>query len=300
MSIFIGSGTAVCTPFFEDGKLNLEAYKKIIRFQLENDSDAIISCGTTGEVSTLTNDEHVEVARTAVETVKNGARKIPVIAGAGGNDTRNIIDLGKKLQAVGVDAIMVVTPYYNKTSQRGLIEHFSMIAAAVDLPIMMYNIAVRTALNMLPKTMYELSKIENIAAVKEASGDIVQVAEIIERCGDKLDVYSGNDDWIVPVLSLGGKGVVSTLANIAPKQVHSLVTKYLEGNVKESAKMQLEMMGLIRALFADVNPMPVKEALNIMGFEAGPCRRPLTNIDESVKSELIAQMKKQGLETIIK
>jgi len=295
MSIFIGSGVALCTPFFEDGKFNPEVYKKLIRFQVENDTDAIIACGTTGEVSTLNNDEHVEVARTAVETVKAGSRKIPVISGAGGNDTRNIIELGKKLQKVGVDGLMVVTPYYNKTSQRGLVEHFSMIAAAVDLPIILYNVPVRTSLNMLPKTLYELSKIDNIKGVKEASGDIVQIAEVIERCGDDLDVYCGSDDHVVPVLSLGGKGVISTIANIAPRQMHELIIRYFEGDVKGSAKMQLEMLGLIRALFADVNPMPVKEAVNLLGFEAGPCRRPLTNIDDGLKNELIAQMKRYGL-----
>ena len=295
MSIFTGSGAAICTPFFEDGSFNRPAYEKIIRFQVDNGTDAIISCGTTGEVSTLNNDEHVEVARTAVETVKAGSRKIPVVAGAGGNDTRNIIALGKSLQKVGVDALMLVTPYYNKTSQRGLVEHFSMVAAAVDLPIVVYNVPVRTSLNMLPKTVYELSKVENIVAVKEASGNIVQIAEIIELCGDAIDVYSGNDDYIVPVLSLGGKGVISTLSNIAPRQVHDLVAKYFDGDTKGSAKMQLEMMALVRALFADVNPMPVKEALNLMGFETGPCRRPLTNIDDSLKGELIAQMKNYGL-----
>ena len=295
MSIFIGSGVAVSTPFFEDGKFNPDVYEKLIHFQVENDTDAIIACGTTGEVSTLTNDEHVEVARTAVETVKAGSRKIPVISGAGGNDTRNIIELGKKLQKIGVDGIMIATPYYNKTSQRGLVEHFSMIAAAIDLPIVLYNIPVRTSLNMLPKTVYELSKVENIKAIKEGSGDIVQIAEIIERCGDALDVYCGNDDHVVPVLSLGGKGVISTIANIAPRQMHELVVKYLEGDVKGSAKMQLEMLGLVRALFADINPMPVKEALNIMGFAAGPCRRPLTNIDNSLRDELIVQMMKYGV-----
>ena len=295
MSIFTGSGAAVCTPFLEDGSFNREAYEKLIRFQVENGTDAIIACGTTGEVSTLDNDEHVEVARAAVETVKAGSKKIPVIAGAGGNDTRNILRLGKRLQQAGVDGLMLVTPYYNKTSQRGLIEHFTMIAKEIDLPIVLYNVPVRTSLNMLPKTVYELSKIENIAAVKEASGNIVQIAEIIELCGDNLFVYSGNDDHVVPLLSLGGKGVISTIANIAPKQTHDMVFKYLEGDVKGSAKMQLEMLGLVRALFADVNPMPVKTALNIMGFNAGPCRRPLTDIDDSLKTELTNQMKKYGL-----
>ena len=295
MSIFIGSGAAVCTPFKADGSFNPEAYAKHIRFQVENGTDAIIACGTTGEVSTLNNDEHVQVARTAVETVKSGPRKIPVIAGAGGNDTRNILNLSKQLKEVGVDGLMLVTPYYNKTSQRGLVEHFTEIAKAVDLPIVLYNVPVRTSLNMLPKTVFELSKIPNIAAVKEASGDIVQIAQILELCGDNITVYSGNDDHVVPVLSLGGKGVISTIANIAPQQMHDMVYKYLDGDVKGSAKMQLEMLPLIRALFTDVNPMPVKAALNIMGFDEGACRRPLTSIDDSLKDELTNQMKRYGL-----
>jgi len=295
MSIFIGSGTAICTPFHEDGRFNAKAYEKLIRFQVDNGADAIITCGTTGEVSTLDNNEHIEVARTAVETVKSGSRKIPVIAGAGGNDTRNILDLSKRLQKIGADALMLVTPYYNKTSQRGLVEHYSMIAAAVDIPIMMYNVPVRTSLNMLPKTVYELSAVENIVAIKEASGNIAQVAEIIERCGDNMDVYSGEDAMVVPLLSLGGKGVVSTIANIAPQQMHDLVMRYMDGDVKGSAKMQLEMLALVRVLFADVNPMPVKEALNIMGMNAGPCRRPLTTIDDALKNELTAQMRSYGL-----
>ena len=296
MSIFIGSGTAVCTPFFEDGKFNRNVYEKQLLFQVENGTDAIITCGTTGEISTLDDVEHVdEIARAAVEIVKAGPRKIPVIAGAGGNDTRHVIELSKSLQKVGVDALMLVTPYYNKTSQRGLIEHFSIVANAVDLPIVLYNVPSRTSLNMLPKTMQELSKIENIVAIKEASSNIVQIAEVIERCGNDVDVYCGNDDHVVPLLSLGGKGVISTVANIAPRQMHDLVMKYLDGNVKESAKIQLEMLGLIRAIFADVNPMPVKEALNLMGFNVGKCRRPLTTIDEDIKDELITQMRKYGL-----
>lgn len=295
MSIFIGSGAAVCTPFFGDGEFNRAAYEKQLRFQVENGTDAIITCGTTGEISTLDDDEHVEIARAAVEIIKAGPRKIPVIAGAGGNDTRHLIELSKRLQSTGIDGLMLVTPYYNKTSQRGLVEHFSIVAAALDLPIVLYNVPSRTSLNMLPKTVQELSKIENIAAVKEASGDIAQIAEVVERCGDDIIVYSGNDDQVVPILSLGGKGVISTVANIAPKQMHDMVINYLEGQVKESAKIQLKLLALIRAIFADVNPMPVKEALNIMGFDVGKCRRPLTNIDDSLKTELTAQMKKLGI-----
>jgi len=292
MSIFIGSGTAVCTPFSKDGNFNPKAYEKHLQFLIENGTDAIIACGSTGEVSTLNNDEHIEVVRCAVATVKG---KVPVIAGAGGNDTRNILELGSRLVKEGVDAIMLATPYYNKTSQRGLVEHFSLIASKLSVPIILYNVPVRTALNMLPKTVYELSKVENIAAVKEASGDITQIAYIAELCGDNIDIYSGNDDHVVPVLSVGGKGVISTIANIAPRQMSELVKKYLNGEVKESAKMQLGMNALVRLLFADVNPMPVKEALNIMGFEAGACRMPLTNIDDSLKEQLTAEMKRYGI-----
>ena len=295
MSIFIGSGTAICTPFGEDGSFDRQVYEKMLNFQIESGTDAIVSCGTTGEVSTLDNDEHVEVAKSAVEIVRSGPRKIPVIAGAGGNDTRNILALGKRLQHVGVDALMLVTPYYNKTSQRGLIEHYSLIASKIDLPIVVYNVPSRTGLNMLPKTLAELSKVENISMVKEASGDIVQIAQVIELCGDRLDVVSGNDDHVVPVMSLGGKGVISTIANIAPKQMHDMCMKFLEGDTKTAANMQLDMLGLVRALFTDVNPMPVKEALNIMGYKAGSCRMPLTNIDDSLKAELTAQMKRYGI-----
>ena len=292
MSIFKGVGTAVCTPFLENGDFNRTAYEKLINFQLQNGVDAIVTCGTTGEVSTLNNDEHLEVARAAVEIV-NG--KVPVIAGAGGNDTRNILLLSKALQKHGVDGLMLVTPYYNKTSQRGLVEHYTMVAKAVDLPIVMYNVPGRTGLNMLPKTVAALSKIENIAAVKEASGNIVQVTEIKELCGDNITIYSGNDDYVVPVLSVGGSGVISTIGNIAPQQMHDLVMAYLNGDVKASLKKQLDMLPLVRALFADVNPIPVKEALNIMGFKAGPCRRPLTNVDESLKTTLTAEMRNYGL-----
>ena len=282
-------------PVYKRWQIYPEAYEKLIKFQIENGTDAIVACGSTGEVSTLNNDEHVEVVRAAVAVVKASDRKIPVVAGAGGNDTRNIVELGTRLIQAGADAIMLATPYYNKTSQRGLVEHFTYVASKLQVPIILYNVPVRTALNMLPKTVYELSKVENIAGVKEASGDIAQVAQIIELCGDNIDVYSGEDAIVVPLLSLGGKGVISTIANIAPQQMHDLVIKYLEGDVKASAKMQLEMNALVRALFADVNPMPVKEALNIMGFDAGRCRMPLTTIDDSLKQELTAQMKRYGI-----
>jgi len=303
VAIFTGSGTALCTPFFQTSgddtpKFNEEAYRKLIEFQIENGTDAIIACGTTGEVSTLDNDEHVEVARVAVQAVKEQkekGRQVPVIAGAGGNDTRNILGLIKRLEQVGVDAIMLVTPYYNRTSQRGLIEHFSLIAAKTDLPIILYNVPSRTSLNMLPETLAELAKIPNIAAVKEASGNITQIAEVLALCGDNLDVYSGNDDHIVPVLSLGGKGVISTIANIAPQQVHDMIFSYLDGKTATAAKMQLAMLPLIKQLFADVNPMPVKAALNMLGLQVGNCRRPLTTIDSTLQENLTKEMERYGL-----
>jgi len=293
MGIFVGSGTAICTPFCEDGSFNLEEYGRLIKFQIDNATDAIISCGTTGEISTLDNDEHVEVVRAAVEFVKNSDRRVPVIAGGGGNDTRNIMLLTKRLQQVGADAIMLVTPYYNKTSQRGLVEHYTEIAKNIDLPIMLYNVPSRTSLNITPDTMAELAKIDNIVAVKEASANISQIAEIAEKCD--ITLYSGNDDHVVPVLSLGGKGVVSTISNIAPRQMHDLVMNFLEGKTQDAAKIQLAMLPLLRLLFADVNPMPVKTALNLMGFNAGRCRRPLTTIDDSLKAELTNEMKRYGL-----
>jgi 4-hydroxy-tetrahydrodipicolinate synthase len=298
MAIFTGSGTAVCTPFNEDGTFDYVAYEKLIRFQVGNGTDAIVSCGTTGEAPTLEDDEHIAVVRAAVEITKKaaaGGRKIPVIAGAGGNNTQHCLNLGNELIKTGADALMFATPYYNKTTQRGLVAHFSKLAAELSVPIIMYNIPGRTGLNMKPETMRELCRIENIAAVKEASGDIVQIAEIIERCGDKLDLYAGNDDYIVPVLSLGGKGVISTAANIVPAQVHEMVFKYLNGDTKGAAAMQLDMLGLVRALFSEVNPIPVKAALNAMGFRVGACRMPLTSMDDILFTRLKKAMEDYGL-----
>jgi len=257
----MGSGAAVCTPFDAQGKFNAAAYEKLIQFQIENGTDAIVSCGTTGEVSTLSKDEHVEVVRTAVFAAKKAGeasgRKFPVIAGAGGNDTALCEEMGKTLAKIGVDALMYVTPYYNKTSQRGLVEHYTRLAAAVEIPIVMYNIPGRTGLNMTAKTMAVLAKLPNIKAVKEASGDFGQVAEIAERCGDELAIYSGNDDYIVPILSLGGKGVISTIANIAPKAVHEMVEKFHAGDIAGSRKIQLSILPIVRCLFADVNPVVI-------------------------------------------
>ena len=299
MTIFTGTGTAVCTPFDTNDNINPDAYARLIQFQVENSTDAIVTCGTTGEISTLDDDEHVEVARLAVEAVKaatHGTRRIPVIAGAGTNDTRHSITLAKRLEKQAqVDALMVVTPYYNKTSQKGLVAHFAAVAAAVNVPIVVYNVPSRTGLNLLPKTLLEMSKIENIVAVKEASGNITQIAEVCALCAGHLDIYSGNDDHVVPVLSLGGKGVISTTSNIAPQPMHDMVAKFLAGDISGAARIQLQLLDLMKLLFTDVNPMPVKAALNLMGFDMGHCRLPLTTIEESLQAALSAEMKKLGL-----
>ncbi|MCL2527806.1 MAG: 4-hydroxy-tetrahydrodipicolinate synthase [Defluviitaleaceae bacterium] len=292
MSIFTGSGVAVCTPFNKEGKFNPEAYEKLINFQIKSGTDAIVSCGTTGESPTLSNDEHIEVVRQAVAAA---SKRVPVIAGAGGNDTVKCIETGKALIQAGADALMYVTPYYNKTSQKGMVQHYTAIAKAVDAPIVVYNVPPRTGLNMLPKTLYEISKLPNIVAVKEASGDIDQIAEMIALCGGNITMLSGNDSHIVPVLSLGGKGVISTIANIAPAQVHNMVKSYLDGDHKTSLSLQLGMLPLIRQLFADVNPMPVKAALNLMGFDAGRCRLPLTTIEDSLQESLKQEMIRYGI-----
>jgi len=299
MSIFTGSGAAVATPFIGTGKINFSAYEKLIDFQIKNGTDAIISCGSTGEAATLSKDEHIEVVRQAVSNTQKANReynrKVPVIAGAGGNDTALCMEMGKALVHAGADALMYVTPYYNKTSQKGLVYHYSALAAAVDVPIIVYNVPVRTALNIQPKTLLEISKLPNVVAIKEASGDIVQVAEMIEYCGDAIDVYSGNDNHVVPVLSLGGKGVISTIANIIPAQMHEMVMTYLNGDRESSVKIQLSVLALVRCLFADINPMPLKAAMNLMGFDVGQCRLPLTTIDESLLEILKHELTKFGL-----
>jgi len=299
MSVFTGSGVAVCTPFDSVGKFNCAVYEKLIDFQVREGTDAIVACGTTGEATTLSKDEHIEIVRQAVAFTQSAGKKygkkVPVIAGAGGNDTAKCIEMGKALTQAGADALMYVTPYYNKTSQKGLVQHYTAVAAAVEAPIVLYNVPSRTALNMLPKTLYELSKLSNIVAIKEASADIVQVAEMIELCGDAIAMYSGNDNHIVPLLSLGGKGVISTIANIAPAAVHNMVMAYLNGDLQESLRLQLGILPLVRCLFADVNPMPVKAALNMMGFEAGECRMPLTTIDDNLHENLRQEMANYGL-----
>ena len=291
-TIFTGAGVAIVTPMNEDGSVNFDAYADLIDFQIENKTDAIITCGTTGESSTLSDEEHREVIRFAIEQT---AGRVPVIAGTGSNDTKYAIELSQAAGEMGADGLLLVTPYYNKTSQRGLVAHFGMIAESVKTPIILYSVQSRTGVNIAPETAYELSKYENIAAIKEASGNISQVAKIRALCGDNLDVYSGNDDQIVPLLSLGGKGVISVLSNVAPEVTHNICQLYFDGKVAESAALQLEYLDLCNDLFIDVNPIPVKEALNMMGMNAGPCRMPLYEMTDAAKDKLAATLARHGL-----
>ena len=276
------SGTAIATPFDERG-INFEEYKKLVEFQIVQGADAIIVCGTTGESSTMSNTEKEDLIKFTVDIVD---KRIPVIAGTGGNNTANVIELSKYAETVGADGLLVVTPYYNKTTQQGLVSHYTAIANSVSLPIILYNVPSRTGLNITPETYLELSKIENIVAVKEASGNISQVAKIAELCGDNLNIYSGNDDQVLPILSLGGLGVISVLSNIYPKYVHNMVINYLSGKHEEALKAQLNSLSLIDALFSEVNPIPIKEALNILGFNFGKPRLPLVEMSETGKENL--------------
>ena len=276
------SGTAIATPFDERG-INFEEYKKLVEFQIVQGADAIIVCGTTGESSTMSNTEKEDLIKFTVDIVD---KRIPVIAGTGGNNTANVIELSKYAETVGADGLLVVTPYYNKTTQQGLVSHYTAIANSVSLPIILYNVPSRTGLNITPETYLELSKIENIVAVKEASGNISQVAKIAELCGDNLNIYSGNDDQVLPILSLGGLGVISVLSNIYPKYVHNMVINYLSGKHEEALKAQLNSLSLINALFSELNPIPIKEALNILGFNFGKPRLPLVEMSKTGKENL--------------
>ena len=291
-TIFTGAGVAIVTPMNEDGSVNYEAYADLIDFQIENKTDAIITCGTTGESSTLSDEEHREVIRFAID---HTAGRVPVIAGTGSNDTKYAIELSQAAGDMGADGLLLVTPYYNKTSQRGLVAHFGMIAESVKTPMILYSVQSRTGVNIAPETALELSKYDNIVAIKEASGNISQVAKIRALCGDNLDVYSGNDDQIVPLLSLGGKGVISVLSNVAPEVAHNICQFFFDGKVAESAALQLEYLDLCNDLFLDVNPIPVKEALNMMGMNAGPCRMPLYEMTDAAKDKLAATLAKHGL-----
>ncbi len=290
-TIFTGAAVAIITPFNENG-IDFESFGKIIDDQIAGGTDAIVVCGTTGESATMPDAEHLSAIEYCVKRV---AGRVPVIAGTGSNDTRHCIELSKGAEDLGVDALLLVTPYYNKTTQRGLIQHYTMVANAVKLPIILYNVPSRTGVNILPKTLKELSKVENIVAVKEASGDISQVAKIAQLCGDDMTIYSGNDDQIVPIMSLGGKGVISVLSNVAPRQTHDIVASYLEGDVAKSLRLQLEAIELVDALFVEVNPIPVKTAMNMLGYKAGSLRMPLYEMSEENKETLRKAMVNYGL-----
>lgn len=277
---------------FADGSIHYEELARLIDWQIENHTDAIIICGTTGESSTMTDDEHAECIRFAVEKVNH---RVPVIAGAGSNDTAYAVWLSKEAKAAGADGLLHVTPYYNKASQTGLVRHFSTIADATDLPVILYNVPSRTGCGIKPSTYAELAKHPNIVAIKEANGDIASVAYTRSLCGDELAIYSGNDDQIVPILSLGGLGVISVLSNVCPQETHDICQLYFDGKVKESSDLQIRYMDLVAALFSDVNPIPVKQALNYMGFAAGACRLPLCDMSEPAKQHLYDVMKRYGL-----
>ena len=284
--LFKGCGTAISTPFDENG-INLKEFEKLINFQIENGVDAIIVCGTTGESSTMTEDEKTATISCAVKT-SNG--RVPIIAGTGGNNTRKVIESSKKAEDLGVDGLLIVTPYYNKCTQKGLVEHYREIAKNVSLPIILYSVPSRTGVNILPETCLELSKIDNIVAIKEASGNLSQVAEIAQLCGDNLNIYSGNDDQILPILSLGGLGVISVLSNVKPQYTHDMVQNFFDGDIKKATKMQLDAIPLVKALFSEVNPIPVKAGLNYIGFDYGIPRLPLTQMSNDKEQILIKEL----------
>ena len=290
--VFTGAAVAIITPMHADGSVNYEELGRVIEDQIANHTDAIVICGTTGESPALDHEEHTECIRYTVQKV---AGRVPVIAGTGSNDTRYAIQLSQQAEADGADALLLVTPYYNKTSQAGLIAHYTAIANAVNLPCILYNVPSRTGCNLLPSTLAELAKLPNINAVKEASGNISQVAEIAELCGDNLNIYSGNDDQIVPLLALGGKGVISVLSNVAPQYTHDLCAKWMDGDTAGSLAMQLKALSLCKALFADVNPIPVKWAMNRLGWQAGSCRLPLVEPSTAVQERLETAMRDFGL-----
>lgn len=293
MSIFKGSGVAVVTPMCDNGEVNYEQFAKLLEFQITNGTDAIIVCGTTGESSTLTHEEHLEVIRYCVETV---AGRIPVVAGTGSNCTETAVYLSQEAEKAGADGLLLVSPYYNKATQNGLYAHFRMVADSVKLPILLYNVPGRTGCNIAPETVVRLCRdVENIVGVKEASNNISQIAHLAAISDGKVDIYSGNDDQIVPILSLGGKGVISVLANVAPRQTHEICQAYLDGDVKKSLQLQLDAMELCGALFCEVNPIPVKKALSLMGMGSGALRMPLSEMEPANVQRLEKAMKDYGL-----
>ncbi len=289
--IFKGCGTAIITPFTKNG-VNLEEFARMVEFQIKNGADAIIVCGTTGESATMTESERKATIKCAIDTAK---KRVPIIAGTGSNCTASAIEMSKWAEEAGADGVLLVTPYYNKTTQEGLIAHYTAIAKAITIPIILYNVPSRTGLNIEPKTCLELSKINNIVAIKEASGNLSQIAKIANLCRDDLTIYSGNDDQILPILSLGGKGVISVLSNLIPKDVHNMCKLFNEGNIKDALKLQLDTLNLTNALFSEVNPIPIKAACNMMGFDVGTPRLPLIEMSEEGQKSLRKEMTGYGL-----
>ena len=293
MEIFKGASVAIVTPMKEDGAVDYEQFGKLIDFQIENGTDAIIVCGTTGEASTLTHEEHLDAIKYCVEKV---AGRVPVVAGTGSNCTETAVYLSTEAEKYGVDGLLLVSPYYNKATQNGLYAHFKTVADAVKVPILLYNVPSRTGCNILPETVVRLCKdVENIVGVKEASGNISQIAHLAAIAEGCVDIYSGNDDQIVPIMALGGIGVISVLSNVAPRQTHEICQKFLDGDVVGSRKMQLDALDLCGSLFCEVNPIPVKKALNLMGMNVGPLRMPLTEMEEANAARLEKSMKAYGI-----
>jgi 4-hydroxy-tetrahydrodipicolinate synthase len=291
MSVFIGSGVALCTPFSDKG-VNLDSFGKLIDFQIDNHTDALVVCGTTGEPSTMSSEEKLE----AIDfTVKRAAKRVPVIAGTGGNNTKEVVEASIAAQKLGADALLIVTPYYNKCSPLGMMKHFFAVADVVDIPIIIYNVPARTGLNLTPQTLYELSAHKNIAAIKEASANITQIVEMARLCEGRVDIYSGNDDHVLPMMAVGALGVISVSANIVPKETHDMVAKYLSGDQKGAMDLQFRLNPLINALFTEVNPIPVKTALRLMGFDMGELRLPLCDMTEGNLKTLRSEMKKMNL-----
>ncbi|MBR1701660.1 MAG: 4-hydroxy-tetrahydrodipicolinate synthase [Lachnospiraceae bacterium] len=293
MAVFTGAGVAIVTPMKANGEVNYEKFGELIEFQIENGTDAIIVCGTTGEASTLSHEEHLDVIKYCVEKVN---KRIPVIAGTGSNCTETAIYLSTEAEKYGVDGVLLVSPYYNKATQNGLYAHFKATAESIKVPVILYNVPSRTGCNILPETIVRLCKdVDNIMGVKEASGNISQIAHLAAISHGMVDIYSGNDDQIVPIMALGGLGVISVLSNVAPRQTHEICQKFLDGDVEGSRELQLKAMDLCNALFCEVNPIPVKKALNLMGMEAGTLRMPLTDMDEANVPRLEKAMKEFGI-----
>lgn len=287
--LFIGSAVAIVTPFTDSG-VDYQTLADLIEFQIQGGTDAIVVCGTTGEASTMPDDEHIAVIRFAIEKIN---KRVPAIAGTGSNDTRHAIELSQAAEAVGADGILSVTPYYNKATQKGLYEHFKVIADSIKIPVILYNVPSRTNLNLNPETIGALAKINNIVAVKECN--LAQVGDVVNLCDEIFAVYSGDDNTILPVLSLGGKGVISTMANIIPQDTHAMVMKFFQGDIQGAVRLQLQTLNLIKALFSEVNPIPIKAAVNLLGYKAGICRMPLTELSDEHLALLRNEMKAYGL-----